>query len=271
MNVPERELSELISKIRRCERAYTGCFAEPFEDKRVIRYRDDLMSDMYDHNCTYIKGTPSLDDLLQLIAGEIRLCREENLGYCKITMDEMQHAKGIEEFDDKLQIEHYGQYVYMPYVYMPAEPPGWALKTDCDIRKIADEVMVEDLVLLDKIQYAEACGGDFCARRARSRGQVYLSNTSIESYICYYEGEPAGNCDLFLYDGMAKIEDFTVLPKFQRRGLGTAILEHLIVAAFSKGARTIYLTTDEEDTPKEMYMKLGFEKVSDSYALLRKL
>lgn len=266
MNVPAAVLSEMINEIRRCERAYTGCFSEPFENDRVIRYRNTVMSDMYDHNCSHIKGTPTLEDLLPIIAGEIRLNCEESLGFCKITIDEMLYEKGLKEFDDELQIEHYGQ-----YVFTPAKPPEWPLKAECEIRKIADPGMVEDLVYLDKTQYSGACGEDFCIRRARYRGKVYLSNTSIESYICYYEGEPAGNCDLFLHGGTAKIEDFTVLPKYQRKGLGTAILKHLIGTAFAKGARVIYLTTDEEDTPKEMYLKLGFEKVSDSYALFRKL
>jgi spore maturation protein CgeE len=266
MSIPAGALSEMVNEIRRCERAYTGCFSEPFENDRVIRYRNTVMSDMYDHNCSRIKGTPSLDELLRIVAEEIRLNREENLGFCKITMDDMQHEKGLKEFDGKLQIEHYGQ-----YVFTPAKPPEGPLKTECEIRKIADASMVEDLVYLDRTQYSDACGEDFCIRRARYRGWVYLSNNSIESYICYYKGEPAGNCDLFSYNGTAKIEDFTVLPKYQRQGLGTAILKHLICAAFAKGARIIYLTTDEDDTPKEMYMKLGFEKVSDSYALLRKL
>ncbi len=266
MNVPAAELSEMINEIRRCERAYKGCFSKPFESDRVIRYRNTVMSDMYDHNCSHIKGTLKLDELLQIIAGEIRLCIEENLVFCKITMDEMQYEKGLKEFDNKLQIEHYGQ-----YVFTAAKPPEWPLKAVCEIRKIVDPAMVEDLVYLDKSQYSGDCGEDFCIRRARYRGQVYLSNASIESYICYYGGEPAGNCDLFLFEGTAKIEDFTVLPKYQRQGLGTAILKHLICAAFAKGARIIYLTTDEDDTPKEMYTKLGFEKVSDSYALLRKL
>ena len=266
MSVQAGALSEMILKISRCERAYIECFSESVENDRIIRYRDDNLSEMYDHNCTYIKGTPKLDVLLQIADEEIKLYRKENRICCKIFLDEMQYEKGLKEFDDKLQFEHYGQ-----YVFTPAEPPEWALKTECEIRKITDPAMVDDLVLLGKTQYGEDCGEDFCVRRDRRRGEVYLSNSSIESYICYYEGEPAGNCDLFLYDGMAKIEDFTVLPRYQRRGLGTAILKHLIGAAFSKGARIIYLTTDEDDTPKELYMKLGFEKVSDSYALFRKL
>jgi len=45
----------------------------------------------------------------------------------------------------------------------------------------------------------------------------------------------------------------------------------VIDIALLKKAEVIYLTADEEDTAKEMYKKLEFEKVSESYALLYKL
>ena len=62
-----------------------------------------------------------------------------------------------------------------------------------------------------------------------------------------------------------------MLPEYQHHGIGTIILKFMIDTALSKGAETIYLTADEDDTPKEMYKKLGFEKVGDSYALFLKL
>lgn len=93
----------------------------------------------------------------------------------------------------------------------------------------------------------------------------------MDTYICYYDKIPVGSCQLFLYNGIAKIEDFTVSPEYQRRGIGTTILKYVIDIALSKKAELIYLSADEDDTAKEMYEKLGFEKVSESYALVYKL
>jgi spore maturation protein CgeE len=61
-----------------------------------------------------------------------------------------------------------------------------------------------------------------------------------------------------------------VLPEYQRRGIGTTILKYLIDTALSMGVEGIYLVADEDDTPKEMYRKLGFEKVDESYSLFWK-
>ena len=49
--------------------------------------------------------------------------------------------------------------------------------------------------------------------------------------------------------------------RHQRKGYGSAILKNMIDTATKAGATTIYLVTDEDDTAKEMYTKLGFSKV----------
>ena len=99
------------------------------------------------------------------------------------------------------------------------------------------------------------------------RKGVCLSTENMSAYICYADGEAVGNCDLFIHEDTAKIEDFDVAPKKQRQGYGTAILKFLIETALSKGASIIYLITDEEDTAKEMYLKYGFKKIGENVDL----
>jgi len=257
---------KIKEKISSCEVAYINCFSECYENNQIMRYRDSQLNDMYDHNFTYIKKALSIDALQKIIKDEINLNQQENKDFFKITMDEMPDVKCLEGYNGKMEIGHYGQ-----YVYMPMKSPDWNTLNGYVIRKIADSSMVEDLVSLDLIHDSESCGEDFCYRRARRRGRVYLSEIPLESYICYYNGMPVGNCDLFLYERIANIEDFAVLPEYQRHGIGTTILKFMIDTALSKGAETIYLTADEDDTPKEMYKKLGFEKAGDSYELFLKL
>lgn len=74
---------------------------------------------------------------------------------------------------------------------------------------------------------------------------------------------PVGNCDLFIQDGIAKIEDFAVNLDDQRQGFGTTLLKFIIQLALNQNCHTLYLVTDEEDTAKEMYQKLGFYKIGE--------
>ena len=66
---------------------------------------------------------------------------------------------------------------------------------------------------------------------------------------------------------MAKIEDFSVNPNYQRRGIGTTLLKALVEIAQEQGINAVYLNADEDDTAKEMYTKLGFKKIGEVYSL----
>ena len=256
----------LAVKIKKCEAAYIGCFTQKYDNDIVVRYRDSKLVDMYNHNFTYVKKFLSIDNMKQMIKSELDNNISEKKDFIRLTMDEKPDAKCIEEYNGKLLIEHYGM-----YSYTPMKSPEWNALNEYQVEMIDDFFKVEDLVFLDVTYDSENCGEDFCNRRARRRGDVYLSEEPLSSYICYYNKMPVGKCDLFLHEGIAKIEDFVVLPSYQRRGVGTTILKYIMDQALSSGADVIYLVADEDDTPKEMYLKLGFEKAGDSYAIFGNL
>lgn len=76
---------------------------------------------------------------------------------------------------------------------------------------------------------------------------------------------------MFIDNGVAKIEDFAVIPTYQRKGYGTTILKSIIEIAIKENSHTIYLVTDEDDTAKEMYEKIGFSKIGERSDLFFKL
>ena len=156
-------------------------------------------------------------------------------------------------------------------------------RDDCVISIVNNEEMFKDALLLDLKEDEETLGVDFCTRRITRRREVYFGNKNFSSkdnpysyyylncFIIYHNGEPVGKCDLFMQRGWAKIEDFHVVSDKRRQGYGTTLLKHVLNVALSKNMHpTIYLVTDEEDTAKEMYQKVGFFKVGERMDLLFK-
>lgn len=258
--------SHIQEKIHSCEKTYINCYTKSYENEEIIRYRDDSLTDMYDYNFTYLKQITPLDTLQKLIQQELEINQQENKDFIKLAMDTYPDDRCFEGSCGKFELEHNGQ-----YFYLPMQSPDWKTRDTCEIHKISNSSMIDDLVSLDINQDGERLGDDFCNRKARRRGLVYLSEAPLDCYLCYYDGKPIGSCELFIDNGTAKIEDFKVLPEYQRQGFGTTILKSLIDTALSKGVKVIYLTADEDDTPKEMYLNFGFVKVDDSYALFQKL
>lgn len=83
------------------------------------------------------------------------------------------------------------------------------------------------------------------------------------------DGAPASFCDLYSNGRVAQIEDVVTLPQHRGRGLASALLLHTIRVARDSGHEIVFLTTDEQDWPQELYSRLGFDSVGRFYGFLR--
>lgn len=211
---------------------------------------------MYDHNFTYIKSGFG-GNLSELIAREISFRKAAGQNFCKITCGFSLNVipKGP---TFRPSVDRLGFYTLRNNLYLNLKG-----NDDCSILRIDSQRMVKDNVCFDLKFDADRLGEEFCRSRTLACGKVYLENGGVDGYICYHGGEPVGTCEFFLYNGVAKVDNFTVLPREQRKGYGTSILKFLIRLALLRNARTIYLVTDEDDTAKDMYRKFGFERTGE--------
>ena len=216
-------------KIVDCENEYIKCFSEYYENEDIIRFRDNQLNDMYYHNYTYIKKPVSDIQLKGIIEEEISLRLLEKGEFCNILLNSALNNSLFSTLEYKPQISRNGYYSFDTSYFSNLK----AL-VDCSVNKIVDEKKIEDVLYCDLQHDEEKLGKDFCARRCYRRGKVYISEDGVDSYVCYHNGEIIGNCNLFIYNGVAKIEDFAVIPRYQRKGYGTTILKSLIDIAIKR-------------------------------------
>ena len=256
-----------IDKIMKCENKYIECFSKATEQQDFIRYRDDLIPDMYYHNYTMVRSIKDDSALIRLIESEIAYSKNTGKDFCLIRC----HIPVNDSIPALLshkpeEVSKAGHYVF-DISALPKLDNGM----EYSILKVDKPEMLEDLLWLDLQQDEESLGRDFCTRRVYRRKDIYLSDEGMNAYICYENGEIIGTCNMFIYEDTAKIEDFCVTSQKQRKGYGTAILKTLIKIALEKNVTVIYLETDENDTAKEMYKKRGFYKVGELTDLLFKI
>jgi ribosomal protein S18 acetylase RimI-like enzyme len=82
------------------------------------------------------------------------------------------------------------------------------------------------------------------------------------------EGRPVSWTDLYLAGDTAQIEDVGTLESERRKGYASAIVLHAAEEARRAGAQLIFLVADDEDWPKELYRKLGFDELGRIYEFL---
>ncbi len=252
-------------KIINCELAYTKCFSSFVETQDVIRYRDNLLPDMYDFNYTFIKNAMEDNSLHSTIEQEISQSMLDGNNFCNIMQTAPVSDSLISMFKTKPEVTTYGFYSFDIANFSKLQG-----NESCIIKKVDSDKMVEDALHLQLAHNGENFGREFCTRMVYRRGKVYLSDTGVDSYICYDDGVAIGNCDMVSSHDVTKMEDFGVLSTHQRKGYGTAILKELIGIAIKNNAQTIYVMTDEDDTAKEMYLKLGFVKTGEKTQLFFK-
>jgi ribosomal protein S18 acetylase RimI-like enzyme len=79
------------------------------------------------------------------------------------------------------------------------------------------------------------------------------------------DGTLASICVMFSDGEIAQIEDVATLKDYRGRGLATELLGLAISEAKEAAHDLIFLVADEEDWPKDLYGKLGFEPMGLSY------
>lgn len=80
----------------------------------------------------------------------------------------------------------------------------------------------------------------------------------------YVGGEPVARAAGTLVGDVAELTGVATLPALRGRGLGSAVTHQLAAAAFSQGARLVFLSA-HSDAALRVYERLGFRRIGSSW------
>jgi len=80
-------------------------------------------------------------------------------------------------------------------------------------------------------------------------------------YATHASGEVASTCELYSDGSSAQIEAVITLEEHRDKGLGRAVVLAALEVALSEGHDFVFLIADDDDWPKELYTKLGFDPI----------
>jgi len=83
------------------------------------------------------------------------------------------------------------------------------------------------------------------------------------------DDEIAGMCELYVRGSTAQIEDVNTLEEFRDRGLARAVVRRAADEALAGGADLVFLHALDDDWPKELYAKLGFDPIGHVWSFVR--
>ena len=75
------------------------------------------------------------------------------------------------------------------------------------------------------------------------------------------DGDAVSFASLLLDDAVAQIEDVATLEDHRGKGLARAVVLRCLAEARRAGAELVFLVADDQDWPKELYARLGFDPI----------
>jgi RimJ/RimL family protein N-acetyltransferase/predicted GNAT family acetyltransferase len=114
---------------------------------------------------------------------------------------------------------------------------------------------------------AEPWGSVRLGEQLRVVRQRVGSSVSLRFFGAFADGQIAAYCELRSDGRTAQIEDVATLPAARGRGLGRAVVQF----ALEEAGRThdvVFLEALEDDWPRELYAKLGFDVVDERHLYL---
>jgi GNAT superfamily N-acetyltransferase len=135
--------------------------------------------------------------------------------------------------------------------------------------RVADVETEDDWATFARLKQAEFDETHLNLPGTAWRDHLRRKSPPATTWIASRGDEPVGLFSSLVHGEVAMLEDLFVLPSARRRGVATTLVAHAVERAHRAGASLCFLSARADDTPKEMYARMGFAPVGVTRSLLR--
>ena len=231
----------LSEKTREFEQKQARLFSvqKPFSE-HLLKWEDSALPDKYDHNCFEYTAQPTAAELA------CALDYQKSLGAAFLKLE------GNQPLEDAFGLEP-GVTLTMAFLEREAH---WKRNECLRFRTPA----LSELEEIEVKHFGPLYGEDFSRRNIR---RLY---DKLAFHGAYFEDRLIAACHSFSADGITGIDGLIVDQAYRRQYAASSLLGHIKA---EHPADLLILHADNEDTPKEMYLKMGFQIVDRLYEYLK--
>lgn len=233
-----------MSSTRQADQAYYAlfCVSRPFSE-HLTKQEDDQLRDKYDHNSFFYRGQPAVE--------EVRRALE----YQKARGDKFLKLEGYTPLEQAFGMEKDETLTMVLSDFDLAN--RWHVNPDIRIQK-PDYAQLEELEVR---HYGPLDGEDFTARNNRRLRE------KLNYHGAYLGKRLVGCCYTCALGEWMCMDSLLVASDIRHRHVATTLLKAAAGMAQQEG-RTLYLHADSDDTPKDLYAKMGFVVTDKVYEYL---
>jgi predicted GNAT family acetyltransferase len=99
--------------------------------------------------------------------------------------------------------------------------------------------------------------------------ELVAREARVRHFVVRVNGEVAAAADLYSDGRTAQVEDVATSAAHRGRGHASAVVLRAVAEAHAAGHDLVFLVSDDEGWPKELYARLGFEALGCTWSFLK--
>lgn len=133
---------------------------------------------------------------------------------------------------------------------------------------LAEEVEWSELrpTVLDQVRAEPYATSEDVVLQLTDRHDVLAEATGYRHFGARSDGRIVSYADLYSDGVIAQIEEVSTLEAYRNRGLARAVTEAAVATAVAEGHEMVFLVADEDNWPKALYSRLGFDAVGTVFS-----
>jgi ribosomal protein S18 acetylase RimI-like enzyme len=112
---------------------------------------------------------------------------------------------------------------------------------------------------------AQPWGRPEVAQQILDAKPMLAARAETKFFAAVVDGQIVAWTDLYVAQGVAQIEDVATAEEHRGKGYATAVVLRAVEEGRRAGADLVFLVADDEDWPKRLYGRLGFDEVGRLY------
>lgn len=148
---------------------------------------------------------------------------------------------------------------------------GWNVRRHIWMAQLREPERSADLSIVEEVDQAELrpgrtaeilrypWGTEEVAKQLLDAKLLVAERATTRFFGVRVDGEIVSWADLYVAQGVGQVEDVATREQHRGKGYATAVVLRAAAEARADGADLVFLVADEDDWPKELYKRLGFD------------
>lgn len=137
----------------------------------------------------------------------------------------------------------------------------------CKLFGFDDYANLRNFIYKEDLRFGE----EYAVGNSNRLTEVIANNDKFVGYVVYDNDILVGMIHGYIYESMAKLEEFVILDTYRNKGYGKSLFNYALNDLEKREIKLIDIKAEKDDYPINIYKLWGFIEIKDNYSFFKEL